>query len=201
MAAGIAASRHFPELQMISHEGKTFFTRRIGPLPGSCDPMSFRSGYPLRHCCLHRPPFETLPGIAAWRRLFRLFRPKPEFCWTVRKVGSASACAFASRFFLARPASRFLRFQPCGLSRSPRWRHSLSALPFPAGRSWPASGSCARLPSRTSGFLGCRDDSRGVSCAQPVDGLWISDGVRGQEPGPHSSCQRKLGAQWGFARR
>ena len=169
MAAGIAASRHFPELQMISHEGKTFFTRRIGPLPGSCDPMSLRSGYPFRHCCLHRPPFETLPGIAAWRRLFREFRPKPEFCWTVRKLGSALACAFASRFFLARPASRFLRFQPCGLSRSRRWRHSMSALSFPTGRSWPAKGRSHLRPSRTSGFGRASDERWGVNCGRPVD--------------------------------
>jgi hypothetical protein len=59
MGAGIAASPHFPELQMISREGRSFFTRRIEPLSGSCDPMSSRSGYLSLHCCAVRPPVET----------------------------------------------------------------------------------------------------------------------------------------------
>src|SRR3954462_161957 len=127
MAAGISASRHFPELPMISPEGKTFFTRRIDPLSGSCDPMSSRSGYPLRHCCLGRPPSEPLPGIAARRRLFRDFQAE-------------------ARISLDGPESGFgigLRLCLALLPRSPR--QSLPSVP--ALRPFPLS-AVAAFPER-----------------------------------------------------
>jgi hypothetical protein len=73
MAAGIAASRHFPEFQMISREGKSFFARRIG-LSRILRSVPSRSGYLPLHCCAGRPPVETLPDIAARRHLFRNVR-------------------------------------------------------------------------------------------------------------------------------
>jgi len=130
MGAGIAASPHFPELQMVSHEGKTFFTRRIDPLSGSCDPMSFRSGLPVPALLPSQAPFRDTAGHCCSATSLSRFQAEARFRRTVRKVGSALACAFASRFFLARPASRFLRFQPCGLSRSPRWRQSRAPCRF-----------------------------------------------------------------------
>src|SRR6185437_3247961 len=101
MAAGIAASRHFPEFQMVSREGKSFFARRIG-LSRILRSVPSRSGYLPLHCCPSRPPVETLPRIAARHISFAIVEPKPDFRRTVRKVGSALAFAFASRFFLAR---------------------------------------------------------------------------------------------------
>ena len=175
MGAGIAASPHFPELQMISHEGKAFFTRRIEPLSGSCDPMSFRSGLPgpallpsqapfrdfARHCC-PASPFRYRPGRSPdfagrsgkWVRHW--LAPLP-------RASSSLAPPFAS-----------LGSGLAAFPALPRWRQSRSALPFPAGRSRPANGSCASLPSRTSGFWRLRDDSRGANCWRPVDSLWIS---------------------------
>ena len=78
MAAGIAASRHFPEFQMISREGKSFFARRIG-FSRILRSVPFRSGYPPLHCCLGRPPVETLPRIAARHFSFAIIEPKLDF--------------------------------------------------------------------------------------------------------------------------
>jgi hypothetical protein len=87
---------------------------------------------------------------------FATVEPKFDCRRTVRKVGSASACAFASRFFLARPAGRFrnsdlaivLASAVAANLRSCRCRRAALA----------AKRSCAPLPSRASGFWGVDDD-------------------------------------------
>ena len=144
MGAGIAASPHFPSVDAKAGEGQALFLWRIGIRPKPCGSDRFPLGSPPRDiAAAARSPFQVLLETLLLRQLspglprILLFpgrlpgshrniatppmtlslrlRPKaPALQDLLRKVGSAPACAFASRFSLASPFHRFGNDHPCG---------------------------------------------------------------------------------------
>jgi hypothetical protein len=131
-------------------EGQAHFLRRIGIRPKPCGSARFPLGYPHRDIadaagpqfgCSSEPcGFVSFPGhswnIAIPKTPAELAseyfysadcpfaRSLPEGsdrAGLLRKVGSARACAFASRFFLRSPFHRFGDDHPCGCPPLPRW--------------------------------------------------------------------------------
>src|SRR5688572_1035282 len=114
MAAGVATSRHCPG--------------SVCQAPKSLPPFTGLFGFPAEAFLLRRVPFR------------KTFARRLQSCWTSKKVGSACA----SRFFLDRPASRFLGFHPEGCPPPPRWQCPETFAPEGTA----APGHAHQLPRR-----------------------------------------------------